>query len=368
MPRIRVPSFASDIRDVLDNRKRFAVICARVEDVEPLLPDGCANLVPTDGPYHGVKKGHGWDNEHRSDAAFLDWKRERYAAWRRILAPNGTLYDFASPQMGARVEVACSEHFAIVNRIVWSKPWQGVPNAPGRACKDALRGFFPYSETIVMAEQRGSDSIALGESRYGAECDKLRVFVFEPLRAYLDDERKRANIGKDECNEACGFSRSMGGMAARHYFSQSQWCLPTREHYESMRVLFNRDGGDFLARPYEELRTQYEELRTQYEELRTQYEELRRPFNVTPEDQYTDVWTYATVAYRKDKHPCEKPEAMARDIVRISSRPNDVVLVFFSGSGVFASEALKQNRRVIAVEMDPHWAAVTERRCIEATS
>lgn len=307
--------------------------------------------MPTDGPYHGVKS-HGWDNEHKSDVAFLNWKHERYAAWKRILAPNGTLYDFASPQMGARVEVAMREHFSIIGNIRWQKPKHSTKAE--MFDKSILRTLFPASETIIMAEQRGSDSIALGESRYGAECDKLRGFVFEPLRAYLDGERRRARVGKDECNEACGFSRSMGGMAARHYFSQSQWCLPTHEHYESMRARFNRDGGDFLARPYEE--------------LRTQYEELRRPFNVTPEDQYTDVWTYPTVPYRKDKHPCEKPERMASDLVRISSRPNDVVLVFFAGSGIFASEALKQGRRVIAVEADRHWANRTRQRCIEATS
>jgi tRNA G37 N-methylase Trm5 len=59
---------------------------------------------------------------------------------------------------------------------------------------------------------------------------------------------------------------------------------------------------------------------------------------------------------------------MAKDIVRISSRPNDVVLVFFAGSGIFASEALKQGRRVIAVEMDPHWSGVTLERCLAAVA
>ena len=305
--------------------------------------------MPTDGPYHGVKS-HGWDNEHGSDVAFLNWKRERYAAWKRILAPNGTLYDFASPQMGARVEVACREFFSVISNIRWEKP----TGRAGACSKESLRAPFPQSETIVMAEQRGSDSIALGESRYGAECDRLRGFVFEPLRAYLDGERERAGIKRTQVHEAWCAARGTKGNMVSHWFGAIQWALPTNENYEWLRSLLNANGGDFLARPYAE--------------LRTQYEELRRPFNVTPEDQYTDVWSYSTVPYRKDKHPCEKPEAMARDIVRISSRPNDVVLVFFSGSGIFASEALKQGRRVIAVEMDPHWAAVTERRCIEATS
>lgn len=314
--------------------------------------------MPTDGPYHGVKKGHGWDNEHKSDVAFLDWKRERYAAWKRILAPNGTLYDFAAAKIGSRVEIVCSEVFSVIARITWAKTLKHTP-AHYKIRKESLRTYFPNTETIVVAEQRGSDSIALGESQYGAECYNLRGFIFEPLRAYLDDERERAGFKRSQVHETWCAARGTKGNMVSHWFGAVQWMLPTLENYEWLRSVLNVNGSDLLAKPYEE-------LRLQYEELRMQYEELRRPFNVTAQDQYTDVWNYTTVKPYEGKHPCEKPEDMARDIVRISSRPNDVVLVFFAGSGIFASEALKQGRRAIAVEMDPHWADVTHRRCIAA--
>ena len=111
------------------------------------------------------------------------------------------------------------------------------------------------------------------------------------------------------------------------------------------------NGGDFLARPYEELRSQYGTAQTLQRNGSGPIHRRLDLYNGQPYD---------------GKHPCEKPEAMARDIVRISSRQNDVVLVFFAGSGIFASGTLRQGRRVIAVEMDPQWAAVAEQRCIEA--
>lgn len=357
----RVPrSLAASIDDVVSGRSRFVSICARVEDVEPLLPDGCANLMPVDGPYHGVK-GDGWDNEHRSDAAFLRWKGERYAAWKRILAPNGTLYDFASPRMGAHVEVACREHFEIIANIRWIKDagWAKKQR------KEILRAPFASSETVVIAEQRGAET--LNGSGYDVACDRMRGEELEPIRAYLDGERIRAGVRREDCNEACGFSRSAGGMASRHYFSRSQFWLPTREHYDRLRDRFDREpGGPFLARPYDEVRAEFDELVERARVRIADLDHLRRPFNVTADDQYTDVWTYPTVPHRPGKHPCEKPEAMARDIVRISSRPSDLVLVFFSGSGVFVAEALKQGRRAIAVEMDTRWAEVTRSRCESA--
>lgn len=317
----RVPrSFAhlTEIDAVLGGVKSFAVVCARVEDVESLLPDGCANLMPIDGPYHGVK-GDGWDNEHRSDADFLRWKGERYAAWKRILASNGTLYDFASPRMGARVEVACCEYFAVIANIVWNKLADYPPGDPrGTAWKardaSSMRGPFPYSERIVMADDGGRGAVE-----------------------YLRSECTRLGITAPELSGLLGFKPTGGSIAPRRYLSVNGFAPIERHAYTD---LARKTGG--FARSWES---------------------LYRPFNVTAEDQYTDVWTYPTVPHRRDKHPCEKPEAMARDIVRISSRPGDLVLVFFSGSGVFAAEALKQGRRAIAVEMDPRWAEATRARC-----
>jgi adenine-specific DNA-methyltransferase len=352
MPRrpIRLPS--REIDDVLSGRRRFVSIRARVEDVE--------SLMPIDGPYHRVKP-HCWDNEHDDERAFLAWKGERYAVWRRILAPNGTLYDFTSPRMGARVEIACREHFEVIANIRWEKERDRGRHAG--CSKETLRSFFPNSETIVVAEQRGSDSLALGESRYGAACDELRGFVFEPLRAYFDGERARSGLSADVIRSGMHARTGRRYVFERHTFSRSQWELPTAEQYVAARALFD-EHGEPSGRPY--LARQYEDLRRQYEDLRRQYEDLRRPFAVTANDQYTDVWTYATVPHRRDKHPCEKPREMARDIVRISSRSGDVVLVLFSGSGVFAAEAVRQGRRAIAVEMDPFWAERTRLACEEA--
>ena len=334
---------ADDIANVIERRARFAVLCARVEEVEPLLPDGCASLMPVDGPYHG-QKGDAWDNEHKTDASFLRWKGERYAAWKRILAPNGTIYDFASPAMGARTEVAMREHFDVLCNIRWQKP-KGATKAE-LICKEELRAPFPASETIIMAEQRGADSLALGESQYGEKCDELRGFVFEPIRAYLDGERERSGFSRADVD------RMLGNQMSGHYFSRVQWALPTAENYKRLQAALNGKSDEFL--------------RTQYEELRTQYEELRRPYFLSADVPYTDVWTYNTVNTYDGKHPCEKPRDMAADIVRASSRPDDLVLVLFAGSGIFAAEALSQGRRVIAVEADPHWAERTKRACVAA--
>jgi site-specific DNA-methyltransferase (adenine-specific) len=159
----------------------------------------------------------------------------------------------------------------------------------------------------------------------------------------LDGEREKAGLRKDDINTCLGF-RANGGMASRKYFSQSQYQLPTEEHYLKIQQSF---PGYFL-RPYES-------LRQQYESLRQQYESLRRPFNVTAQVPYTDTWTYPTVQAYKGKHVCEKPAVLLEDVINASTNPGAIVLDSFAGSGSTLIAAQKLGRQFIGIELDPHW-------------
>jgi site-specific DNA-methyltransferase (adenine-specific) len=309
----------------------FSLAHADCLDWLPTLPSKSVNLIATDPPYYRVKS-ESWDRQWKTAKDYLSWLDKVLKEFQRVLASNGSLYLFASPQMAARVECLVAERFDVLNRITWGKDagWHRGSD------KEVLRSFFPASEAIIFAEQIGSDSEALG---YDRKCDELRGFVFEPLRAYLDGERRRAGVEKEDCNVACGFSRSAGGMASRHYFSQSQWCLPTEEHYVAMQQLF---GTGHLQR--------------EYESLRAEYESLRRPFSVSADVPYTDVWDFKTVTYRHGKHVCEKPLDLCRHIVRSSSRAGGTVLDAFCGSGSMGEAALLEGRNFIGCEKDGVWA------------
>jgi len=278
--------------------------------------------------------------------------------------------------MAAHVEILIGQRFEVLSSIVWHKP----DAATGMTSKKALRSWAPVSERLLFAEQKNADSMALGDIGWAAQCEQLRGFVFEPLRAYFDGERKRAGIDKSDVNAACGFKRIPGGMASRHYFGRSQWCIPTAQHYAVMRDMFNRDGrrpappfldfhdpaalrfhvghDEFLRADYESLRADYESLRADYESLRADYESLRRPFSVSPDVQWGDVWRFnKQPAGRGEKrHPCEKPQALISHIITASTRPGAVILDPFSGSGAIGEAALRLGRSYLGAELDPLWA------------
>ena len=312
--------------------------CARAEDFLASLPDASVDLVATDPPYCGMKSD-AWDNQWANDKEFIEWIGALAFQWARVLKPNGSLYCFASPTMGSLVELKIGESLRVLNRITWKKPL--FSTKAEMFVKKDLRAFFPASEVIIFAEQFNSDNAVKGESSYIGKCDDLRGFVFEPLRAYLDEERERAGISRASVEQATGTQMSS------HWFSRVQWALPTAKHYATMRALFNSIGGEYL--------------RKDYEDLRKDYEDLRRPFSVSADVPYTDVWDFPTVNAYLGKHPCEKPATMAEHIIRASSREGGVVLDTFAGSGAFVGAAARLGRVAWGCDSSPEWAAKAKR-------
>jgi len=327
----------------------ITLYCGDCLQVLPTLEESSVNLCVDDPPYFKVKD-EPWDRQWDKPDGFLAWIGQLCAQRQRVLTPNGSVYTFAAPRMAWRVTAEVARYFNVLNEVVWVKGDMNGNGQHSKMDKDTLRAFFPQTERIIFAEHHGAEGYAKGEAGYGLACDRLRGFLFEPIRAYLDGERRRAGLTQNQVNEICGTA----SMAGRHYFSQSQWCMPTPEHYATMQAGFNRLGASPNG-DGEYLRRDYEYLRRDYEYLRRDYEDLRRPFNASPDVPYTDVWEFETVYPYPGKHPAEKPVALLEHIISASSRPGDVVLDCCAGHGTTAIAARNLGRRVILVEQSELW-------------
>ena len=298
-------------------------------DCREIVPTlGRFDLVCTDPPYGKVKGD--FDHEWTNRPAML----KDCEVWRDIIfdamKANGTLYWFAWPSLAGRIESLIAERLNPLAHIVWKRDegwWR-------KTKEEDLRSPVPQTERILMFEHYGADNMALGESAYVAKCDELRGFVFEPLRAYLAEERDRAGFTTRrvaECYQKKTGSRTVTGMAG-HWFEQVQWALPTEENYNWLRELF---AGDYLRR--------------EYEDLRKEYEDLRRYFDMRKGDQKTDVWEFAP-AKERHGHPTQKPLALISYIVRLSCRKGGTVLDPFAGSGTTGRAAKDLQRKCVLIE------------------
>lgn len=69
---------------------------------------------------------------------------------------------------------------------------------------------------------------------------------------------------------------------------------------------------------------------------------------------------------RAPKHPTQKPEALLDRIILASSRPGDLVLDPFLGSGTTGAMAAVLGRRFLGVELDPKYARSASKRIAAA--
>lgn len=79
----------------------------------------------------------------------------------------------------------------------------------------------------------------------------------------------------------------------------------------------------------------------------------------------TDTWWHTIVptnGKEKTGYPTQKPLSILRRIVQASSRPGDLVLDFFAGSGTTGAAALELGRRFLLVDHNPEALAVMARR------
>jgi site-specific DNA-methyltransferase (adenine-specific) len=85
----------------------------------------------------------------------------------------------------------------------------------------------------------------------------------------------------------------------------------------------------------------------------------------------TDVWWHTIVptnSREKTGYPTQKPLGILRRIIQASSRPGDIVLDFFAGSGTTGVAALELGRRFILVDNNPEAIQVMARRFVGVNS
>jgi len=80
----------------------------------------------------------------------------------------------------------------------------------------------------------------------------------------------------------------------------------------------------------------------------------------------SNLWTDLTVPFwsmpENTPHPTQKPEKLLARLLLASTRPGDLILDPFGGSGTTAVSAFKLKRRWICIEQDPAYCAYTQAR------
>ena len=214
-----------------------------------------------------------------------------------------------------------------------------------KASLESLRKFFSETERIVFAEMLGSDASASANAGYQDASAKLWAELMRPLIDYFAAAKQESGLSIEEIRNRMFELTGKRHVFARHALSASQWAFPTWEQYEA--------AATFLP------------LRRQYEELRRQYEELRR-HHAPVAGNFTDLWLYSPIlaGSRERVHCCQKPDRMIQDMITTSTRPGELVLDPFAGSGTTGVAAMRTGRRAVLIEQDEKYCDIIANRLI----
>jgi len=289
------------------------------------LPDKSVNLIIADPPYFKVKGS--FDFIWKSFDDYLSDVEQWAIECKRVLADNGTLYWYGDAKNIAYAQIIFDKHFNLLNSLVWENTNDHKQQI--RFNTD-LRTFAPLTERLLM---------------YSNETYNLTQCVYL-IRDYIRDEitKAKGKIVLKEVNEALGTATNGGGVASACLsLDKAEPTMLTKEMYEKLQN---------WCYPY---------LRKEYEVLRKEYEVLRRPFN--NERFYGDVIRIPNYETGNHEHDTPKPEKLTREIILIRSRPNDLILVPFAGSGTECAMAAKEKRNFIGFDTELDYVKMSNERC-----
>ena len=195
--------------------------------VLPTIPDNSIDLIATDPPYFQVKEDN-WDNQWPDVKRYLAWFDNVLLHFFRILKPTGSFYLFCSAKLSPEIQLLVKQRFEVLNEIVWAKP-------SGRYMvnnKERQRSFAGQTERIIFGQHYHADGYAKGLVGYGEQKGQVKKSIISPLIHYFNSARETLKVSAKVINEATGTQM------CRHWFSESQWEFPTKNHYKKLQVLF----------------------------------------------------------------------------------------------------------------------------------
>jgi DNA modification methylase len=315
----------------LGNHRLMCGDSTSVDDVSKLMNGKIAQLLHADPPYGMGKEGDGVANDNLYDDKLDAFQMEWWATFRTFIADNASAYIWGNApdlwRLWYRGGLADSERLTFRNCITWNKY---VGNVKPTVI-EMMRSYCKYREDCLF--------FAVGEQGFNNNADNYWE-GFEPIRLYLDGERKRSGLTTAECNKVCG-KQNMTQSA----FTKGGFRLILKEDYNALKEASKGKAFD-----------------REYDDLKREFYSTRFYFDNTHENM-TEVWEYEGVkGEERHGHATPKPVDMMVRVMR-SSLPKDGICVEpFGGSGSTLMGAELSDRTCYTMELQGKYVDVIVKR------
>jgi len=328
------------------------------DQVAKLMNGEKADLAHNDPPYGMKKENEGVINDNLNYDDLLQFNREWIALQFSHLKDNGSWYCWGidEPLMDIYSNIikpyAKENKATFRNLITWDKG-----NGQGQN-SDNTRSYAIADEKCLF--------IMMGVQGFNNNADNY-FQGWESLRLYLENERNKMGWTSQDIVQITGKT------TATHYFSKSQWILPTEEHYKAIQNAAKYKG---FKKEYEGFKKEYEGFKKEYKGFKKEYEELKKEWYSTRayfdnvHDNMNNVWQFDRHIRQGDEggHATPKPIPLCERVIKSSCPDGGLVLDFFLGSGSTMVAAHQLKRKCYGMELDPKYCQVIVDRMIKLDS
>ena len=323
------------------------LICGDSTDkatVEKLMDGAKADMVFTDPPYGVGFESKGVLNDNQNSDELLEFNKKWIPISIENTKDNGSWYcwgvDTSVMDIYAFIlrPLEKAHKLSLRNLLTWDK---GL----GQNQNDSNMRSYPAADEkclFVMLGWEQTVSFSVNQDDYNPAMDKVRL--------YMAGEAERLEITPKKIKEICGV-----GMYS-HWFSKSQFSIPTREQYNKLQAYYAK---------YDGFKKEYDELKKEYDELKKDFYSRRAYFDNT-HDNMNNVWHFSRTDSKEREltggHATSKPIALCSRAIKSSSRENEIVLDLFGGSGSILIACEQLNRVCYMAELDPKYCDVIIKR------
>lgn len=319
---------------------QFLKTCYQNRD--PLIKDkvkGKIKLVYIDPPFAtkgDFKTNSGKDSYtdkiHRSE--FIEQLRERIVFIRELLSKDGCIYVHLDQRMSHYLKIILDEVFKssnFKNDIAWIR---------SSSHNDASAQYGKVKDSILY---------------YASSSDTLLKVLYTPYsKEYIKAEWKELPSGRFYKSENMLDPR--GTMKEFNFHgTKARW----RTSPEKMEELWNAPQTDV---PNSHGRIKLGRNGKPIKRCRIIF--LDEMQGVPVSDAWTDIPYVAGGSKEEQKYPTQKPEALLSRVILASSKPGDLIMDVFAGSGTTAAAAEKLGRRWIMCDFGKHAIYTMQKRIL----
>jgi len=311
--------------------------------MELLMNGKFADLAHNDPPYGMKKEKDGVLNDNLNFDDLLQFNHDWIPLQWSHLKENGSWYCWGidEPLMDVYCDIIKpyiqQGKASFRNLITWNK-------GHGQGQNSELTRSFANADEKCLFVMMGMQDLNPSKDNFPEE--------WRGVLNYLKNERDKVNWKTSDVITITGKS------SASHYFTESQFLIPTEEHYNKLKQ--EAKGKAFQK--------EFKQLKKEASQILDGIKNKRAYFNNT-HDNMNNVWNFERTSQTEREHTgghaTPKPLELCERAIKSSCPEQGLVVDAFLGSGSTMVASHQLNRKCYGMELDPKYCQVIVNRMLK---